>query len=166
MTLCLFCTLVSCGGGEQTEQPGTGTGTADSGAALTMGERIAEDFKKKVGDDPDITAEALAGALLEGDAVDFNGAVMPMEPGYFMGLDLDTVTGFAEAARFSPMIGSIPFMGYVFRLDKDADAAAFMTILREHADLGWNICTFADRLIVENAGDWVLMLMCREAEED
>ena len=61
---------------------------------------------------------------------------------------------------FAPMIGSIPFVGYVFTLEEGADAAAFMQTLTDNADPRWNVCVEADETVVENADNMVFFVMC------
>lgn len=85
---------------------------------------------------------------------------------YFQGFQQGyEVKGFEEAATFRPMIGTIPFLSYVFKLSADADATAFATELKENANTSWNICTTADELRVEVAGNAVFMIMCPSAFE-
>ena len=61
---------------------------------------------------------------------------------------------------FGPMIGTIPFIGYVFTLAEGADVEAFKTLLTDNANLRWNICTAAEELVVESEGNTVFFLMC------
>lgn len=61
---------------------------------------------------------------------------------------------------FGPMIGTIPFIGYIFNLAEGTDVEAFKTMLSENADLRWNICTAAEELVIENEGNTVFFLMC------
>ena len=63
------------------------------------------------------------------------------------------------------MIGAIPFVGYIFVLPDDADVDAFKTTLSDNADLRWNICVEADEMVVDNVGNTVFFVMCRNSEE-
>jgi hypothetical protein len=67
---------------------------------------------------------------------------------------------------FAPMIGSIPFVGYVFTLSDDADVESFVTLLSENADPNWNICTEADETVIESAGNKVFFVMCPTSLEE
>ncbi len=58
------------------------------------------------------------------------------------------------------MIGTIPFLGYLFRLEEGTDGAAFVDTLQSAGDLRWNICTQADEMVVHQEGDVVFFLMC------
>ena len=57
------------------------------------------------------------------------------------------------------MIGSIPFVGYVFELSDDADVEAFMATLESKSDLRWNICTEADERLCSNVDNFVFFIM-------
>ena len=62
------------------------------------------------------------------------------EDSYFAGITTE-VKGFKKAYAIRPMIGTIPFVAYMFEVD---DAEAFEANLKENVDLRWNICTEAD----------------------
>ncbi|MBO5647090.1 MAG: hypothetical protein J6S59_08230, partial [Clostridia bacterium] len=66
----------------------------------------------------------------------------------------------AAGAKFMPMVGSIPFVGYIFKLEDGADVEAFKTTLKDNANLRWNICTAAEEMIVESKDNTVFFLMC------
>lgn len=87
---------------------------------------------------------------------------MPVEPGLLSGFDNYEVTGFEEGATFGPMMGSIPFVGYVFKLPADADVDAFMTGLKDNANMRWQICVEAEELIAEADGSTVFFLMTKK----
>ena len=116
---------------------------------------ILDDFYEKSEQAPLALAEELAAA----DYLPFEGVAMAVEPGWLMGFSTDEITGFAEGAMFAPMIGTIPFVGYVFTLDADADVDAFMQTLKDNADPRWNICTEAEEVVVANVGNTVLFVM-------
>ena len=42
------------------------------------------------------------------------------------------ITGFEQCVMFGPMIGTIPFIGYIFKLADGADVEAFKTVLKEN----------------------------------
>ena len=60
------------------------------------------------------------------------------------------------------MIGSIPFVGYVFQTD---DADALMAKLNATADPRWNICTEAAETVCIKQGNYVFFTMCPDEEE-
>ena len=90
---------------------------------------------------------------------------MPVEPGLLTGFGNEEIKGFKEGTMFSPIIGSIPFVGYIFRVDDGTDVNDFMKELKENANLRWNICTEADQMLVTNVDRTVLFAMYSTSEE-
>ena len=84
---------------------------------------------------------------------------MPVEEGFLNGFD-EEVKGFSEGAMFGPMIGTIPFIGYVFKLPAGADVNAFVNGLKSNGNLRWNICTAAEEMVTGNVGQTVFFVMC------
>ena len=84
---------------------------------------------------------------------------MMMEPGYLTGFNTE-ITGFAETFCFMPMIGTIPFVGYVFRVSDASQADAFVKTLEDNTNMRWNLCTSADTKVVSIHGDLVLYVLC------
>ena len=111
---------------------------------------------------PEITAEELAGKLVSMEINQFMGGTMPVEPGFLSGFDNYEVTGFESGVMFCPMIGSIPFVGYVFDLAKGTDVATFVEGLEENSNPRWNICVTADQTVIGSIGNTVFFLMCPE----
>lgn len=97
----------------------------------------------------------IAEALSENKCVDFMPAVMEVEEGWLNGIT-DEINGFSEGALFAPMIGSIPFISYVFKTD---NTKALEEQLKNKADLRWNICTQADEMLSAVKGDKVFFVM-------
>ena len=152
----LLLNLAACGAKNNTETTPTTVGEE------TVGSILLADFKANNSG----TALAVAERLLENPVIVFMSGAMSIEEGWLTGFGETEITGFKEGAMFGPMIGTIPFVGYIFELDEGADVEAFKTTLQENADLRWNICTQADELIVENEGNKVFFLMCPKAFED
>ena len=125
-----------------------------------MGQALLKDFTDRVNAEPALGAEELAKALLENPVIEFAGDALPVEPGLLTGFGNTEITGFAQGAMFAPMIGTIPFVGYVFVLEEGADAEAFVQTLKDNADPRWNICTEADETIAEHVGNTVFFVMC------
>ena len=90
---------------------------------------------------------------------------MPVEPGLLTGFDNEEIKGFKEGAMFSPMIGSIPFVGYIFKVDDETNVDDFMKQLKDNANLRWNICTEADQMLITNVDKTVLFVMYSANEE-
>lgn len=136
----------------------------DANTGDTIGASIISDFKTKVSDG--MSTEELANALCENPVLVFGPATMPVEEGLLNGFDNAEITGFSEGTMFAPMIGSIPFVGYVFQVKDDVNVDDFMATLKESANLRWNICTEADEMVVEKSGQTVLFVMCPSQFEE
>lgn len=132
---------------EENEKPGTQE-------QQTPAKVLLDDFLKR--SEAVNSMEDLANELAANEIIPFAGAVMPVEPGFLNGFT-DEIDGFAEGASFGPMIGSIPFVGYVFQVDQDVDA--FVENLKKKSDLRWNVCTQADEMICEAKGNKVFFVM-------
>ena len=126
----------------------------------TVGYMLTQEFHALKAETPEITAQEMADAILANPMILFDGASMPIEEGLLTGFGNTEITGFKEGVMFAPMIGSIPFVGYVFSLEEDADVDAFMQTLKDNADPRWNICTEAEETVVENADNMVFFVMC------
>ena len=134
------------------ETPTPSAAPSETPAGESMGQALLKDFTDRVNAEPALGAEELAKALLENPVIEFTGDALPVEPGL--------LTGFAQGAMFAPMIGTIPFVGYVFVLEEGADAETFVQTLKDNADPRWNICTEADETIAEHVGNTVFFVMC------
>ena len=122
----------------------------------TVGENLLAAFKANSTG----TAEEIANAVIFNPIIQFMPMVMPIEAGLLNGFNETEITGFEEGAMFGPMIGTIPFIGYIFKLADGADVEAFKTLLTDNANLRWNICTSAEEMVCENEGNTVFFLMC------
>lgn len=132
----------------------------------TVGAMLAEEFHALKAEKPEISAQEMADAILANPMIQFGGATMEVEPGLLTGFGNAEITGFSNGVMFAPMIGSIPFVGYVFTLEDGVDAAAFMQTLTDNADPRWNICVEADETVVENADNMVFFVMCPSQFEE
>lgn len=144
LIIAVLCSLAACGGKKAEVLPPAG--------------QLFEDFQAAVQKNPDMGTDEIADALINGEHFPLNGGAMPVEEGWLNGFSED-VTGFESGTMFAPMIGSIPFVGYIFKLADTADADAFMAQLKEKADLRWNICTEADEMFCGNEGQTVFFVM-------
>ncbi len=91
---------------------------------------------------------------------------MSVEPGFLTGFQNSEIKGFSEGAMFSPIIGTIPFVGYVFTLESTTDASAFISTLKKSANLNWNICTTADEMVSGSSGNKVFFVMSPETFDE
>ena len=112
------------------------------------------------------SALEIAEALANGGKLPFMAGAMEIEEGFLSGFDNYEVKGFKSGAMFGPMMGTIPFVGYVFVLEDGVDATEFVNILGDNANLRWNICTEAEEMIIEGEENTVLFLMSPKSFEE
>ena len=142
--------------GDETPTPEVGAEVSGD-TVVTM---LAEEFHALKTENAEITAQEMADAILANPMIQFGGATMEVEAGLLTGFGNAEITGFNSGVMFAPMIGSIPFVGYVFTLEDGTDAGDFMKLLSENADPRWNICVEAEETIIENADNMVFFVMC------
>ena len=140
--------------------PEVGEETGNEVSGDTVGNMLAQEFHALKAENAEITAQEMADAILANPMIQFQGAAMPVEEGLLSGFGNTEITGFNSSVMFAPMIGSIPFVGYVFTLDEGADVDAFMQTLKDNADPRWNICVEAEETVAENADNMVFFVMC------
>ena len=126
----------------------------------TLGQSLLQAFQTAYAAAPQADLDTLAQGLLTQETVGFQGTTAPVEPGTLMGFGSTPIEGFSQGVMFAPVIGTIPFLGYLFRLEEGTDGAAFVDTLQSAGDLRWNICTQADEMVVHQEGDVVFFLMC------
>ncbi len=149
-------------------------GEGDTGAE--MGEVIWPDVTEGAGavlfdsfvshleNNPALGADELATLLITHESIQFMGGAMPVEAGYLAGFTAE-ISGFETAYSFAPMIGTIPFVGYIFELAEDADVNAYIDNLESLADPSWNVCVTAEQTIIGAVGNTVFFLMCNTSLE-
>ena len=101
-----------------------------------------------------------------------NSAVTPFEisstiaeEGYLAGFSDIEINGFNEAYQIGPMIGSIPFIAYAFNVNENS-VEEFKTMLLDHADLRWNVCTEADSKMCVSYGNFIFFIMSPDTFEE
>lgn len=125
----------------------------------TVGYTLADVFKANSSSD----LNTIANKLIAAPALSPIGqslAAMDIEEGYLTGFDNEEIKGFKKGVMFAPMMGTIPFVGYVFELASADDVAAFTAKLKSASNLRWNICTSADEKVVTSVGNKVFFVMC------
>ena len=91
-------------------------------------------------------------------AVSIDNAVF--HRGLLSGFDNYEVTGFSSGAVFMPMMGSIPFVGYIFEVEEGTDKINFVNELTANCNPRWNVCVEADETLVGYYNNFVFFLMC------
>lgn len=148
-----------------TEAPDDATNGTTATPEISPAHQLLNAFYDNVGSAESM--EALGAAILKDGGLPEELACdsVPVETGWLPGFQED-VTGFEEGASFGPIISTIPFVGYVFRLADDADVGAFVDTLKSTANLNWNICTEADEMVCEASGNVVFFVMAPASFED
>lgn len=111
----------------------------------------------------DLTTTDIVTNIIESNLVPINLTGVNIEAGFLTGFK-EEITGFDRGTMFAPMIGSLPFVGYVFEVNDNQED--FVEKLKEFHDLRWNICTEADEMIVVTNENMVLFLMCPTSTEE
>lgn len=151
--------------GEGPEMPAVDTPAVDGENATpevnpnSAAQVLLNVFYDEMAKNPAASAEELANTVISHKSIQFMPMVMAIEEGYLAGFN-NEIKGFASGAAFAPGIGTIPFVGYIFKLADGADVEAFKTTLESEANLRWNICTEAEEMVCENVGNTVFFLMC------
>lgn len=94
-------------------------------------------------------------------ASDYGCDILEIEEGYLAGFS-EEIKGFKKGIKFAPMIGSIPFVNYIFEVE---DAESFKETLLSVADPRWNICTEAAETVCVTSGNYVFFTMCPGEDE-
>lgn len=152
-TLSLCAALSSCGSDSSKNKP------------TTPATILYAEFESIMDSNADIPLSELATELSTNEIIPFAPVVMPIQEGYLPGFTTE-IKGFTDGYFFGPMIGSIPFAGYVFTSDKPE---ALISLLKDKVDLRWNICTSADEIITGSVNTTVYCVLAPlsfEADED
>ncbi len=124
----------------------------------SMGGKLWNTFFTEKQANAAITPEELANKLIENPVIQFAPGTMAVEPGYLAGFNTE-IGGFEKGAVYQPMMGSIAFVGYVFDLAADADVNAFIKTLEDNANMRWQVCVSADKMVSGAYNNTVFFLM-------
>lgn len=139
---------------ESVDKPAATEMPAQNTSAASPVNQYFEAFKAEIGNTTDISA--LVTKVNEKYPIaPYSLMQEQMQEGFLMGFDAD-ITGFTNAYALLPLIGSVPFILYVFETD---DADSLMSSLKENANPGWNICTMADDVLCEKLSDNVVLFV-------
>ena len=146
--------------GTSEESSAADGGEADNNAADTVAGKLVKCFNEVMQSETDIVkaADTLCKEPVFGDIAMAN---MEVTEGLLNGFDGE-IKGFKKGVVFSPMIGSMPFVGYIFETDAPDD---LIKQLEEKHMLNWNICTTADEMKTAKSGNYVLFVMAPKSFE-
>ena len=125
----------------------------------TVGGKTAALFLDELKANGEISNQELADAILEKSQFEFAAVSMEVEPGLLTGFGNTEITGFQDGVMFGPVIGTIPFIGYVFTVEDGTNVDDFVALLKDNAERRWNICTDAEEMTAEQSGSRVLFVM-------
>ena len=129
-------------------------------AADSVAKTLVANFKTIVSEGTDLTAQSIGDSLTQCEVISAASmAAVAVEEGYLSGFENTEIKGFKEGVMVAPMIGSIPFVAYVFELSEGVDAAEFTKTLEDSANLRWNICVTADEMASTSEGNFVFFVM-------
>lgn len=120
----------------------------------TVASKLYELFETEIATTDDINE--VANKLIEAEYFkEVSMTTMEVEPGFLNGFEAE-ITGFNNGVMFAPMIGTIPFVGYIFETD---NTELLMSEIEANASLNWNICTTADEMLVKTHDNYVFFVM-------
>ena len=109
----------------------------------TVASQLVTEFKKEI-------------AISESNIiVPTTGVTEITKDDYLAGFN-EEIKGFKKAVSIAPMIGTIPFVAYIFEVDNPEE---FASTLKEQANLRWNICTEADEMQTTIVDNYVFFVM-------
>lgn len=118
--------------------------------AITLGNQFESEIKAE----KDI--EKVAKKIAANKAIKISVDVSQIKKGDYISGFQKEIKGFKKAYVIRPVVGTIPFVAYIFEVE---NANAFASELKESADLRWNICTEADEAHAVVSGDYVFFIM-------
>lgn len=138
------CLLSGCTKEEQKEE------TQEKTIATVLGDQFESEIKKE----KDI--EKVAKKLSENKALEISVDVSQIKEGDYISGFQSEIKDFKNAYVIRPVIGTIPFVAYIFETE---NADEFAEELKANADLRWNICTEADEMNAVVYENYVFFIM-------
>lgn len=146
LALTLMLALCACGAKDEAKPE---SGAADVKLEGTLSEIMAQVYEKA----PE--TEMAMGEPLPIDTADADAVK------YYLGLD--SAEGIKEAVLSEPMIGSIAYSVCLVRCEEGADVETIKKSISDNVDARKWICVVAEKVIVNNCGDVVILIMADEA---
>lgn len=144
--------LTGCGKKEKVKE-----NVEDKSVAGILTNQFKEEMKKS--DDPLEVAKKIS----ENESIAIAVDVVELKDGdYVDGFDKE-IKGYKKAYAIKSMIGSIPFIAYIFEVDNAGD---FEKELNDNANLRWNVCTEADNKSSAIVDNYVFFVMAPENFEE
>lgn len=148
------CLLTGCGNSDKNDD-------SKKEEEKTVALILAEQFKETMKSTSDI--QEVARKLTQNDIMEIAINVETLgKEDYISGFKTE-IKDFKQAVAIRPMIGTIPFVAYIFEAD---NAEEFAENLRSNADLRWNICTEADNLEIAIVDNYVFFVMAPKSFDE
>lgn len=120
----------------------------------TVAKTLGIQFEDEIKNEKNI--EKVAKKLAENEILEISVDVSKIKKGDYISGFQKEIKDFKNAYAIRPMIGTIPFVAYIFEVE---NANEFAEDLKSNADLRWNICTEADEMNAVVNGDYVFFVM-------
>lgn len=117
----------------------TGCNNTEKEENLLLSEKITTIFEKEAEKETDI--KTIADNLSRNEMFEIKLQVTEIKTGDYLSGFEGEIGGYSKAVVIQPMIGTIPFIMYIFESDTPSE---LVSILESKANLNWNICTQAD----------------------
>lgn len=176
----IFTVFTSCGKSpdETTGSSGT-TGTqssetttdkpAEPPVKMNAAQTLLSEFKRLVKENPDADSMDIAQLLCNHDYLtdmDLDVYTLPRPTGYepfVIGMKEDfKVPDYVEMTDIIPQMTPNPFVAHIFELKEGTDAENFANLLKENADLAFNVCVVATECEAGYEGKFVFVVICTE----
>lgn len=120
----------------------------------TVAQTLGRQFESEIENEKDI--EKVAKKIAENEILEISVDASQVKSGDYLSGFQKEIKDFKNAYVIRPMIGTIPFLAYIFEVE---NANEFAEELKSNADLRWNICTEADEMYAVVSGDYVFFVM-------
>lgn len=120
----------------------------------TVAQTLGRQFESEIENERDI--EKVAKKIAENEILEISVDASQVKSGDYLSGFQKEIKDFKNAYVIRPMIGTIPFIAYIFEVENSSE---FAEELKSSADLRWNICTEADEMHVVVRGDYVFFVM-------
>ena len=120
----------------------------------TVAQTLGRQFESEIENERDI--EKVTKKIAENEILEISVDASQVKRGDYLSGFQKEIKDFKNAYVIRPMIGTIPFIAYIFEVENSSE---FAEELKSSADLRWNICTEADEMHVVVRGDYVFFVM-------
>ena len=142
-----FCFITGCNNKKAENQ-------TEKEESKNVAETLSKAFESETKKEKDI--EKVAQKIAENDAIIPEVQTFEIAKDDYLAGFAEEIKGFNKAIGIAPMIGTIPFIAYVFEVDNPEE---FAKTLEDNAQLNWNICTQADEMKTTIVDNYVFFIM-------